>query len=169
MSWNRFVTGEFARMGKREYIVSSGNLFRREIKEHALQSRRFRNTQRPRSKPMMLVKPGVLYCLALMLGFNACGHSRDSESGITPGTMRGVVYVVGNEPFTYLALQDSAGAMHRIHGAKELEDVLYQRQGKTVVITVVGTEQQGEGPVINFNGITFPSNHPGAPADSTGR
>ncbi len=111
----------------------------------------------------------AIFCIIMLVGFEACGHSRESEAPGVQGTLRGVVYVVGNEPFTYLALQDSAGEMHRIHGTKNLEDALYQRQGKEVVITVVRTEQLREGPVIEFSGISFPSSHRGGPADSTGR
>ena len=106
---------------------------------------------------------------ALLASAYACGPSRESAPAQTAGTMRGVVYVVGNEPFTSLALQDSSGTMHRLRGPKKLEDVLYQRQGKVAVVTVVNTEQHPEGPIVVISGATFPTHQPGGPADTTGR
>ena len=99
----------------------------------------------------------------------ACGPSRESAAPQGAGTIRGIVYVVGNEPFTYLALQDSSGSMHRLRGPKELENVLYQRQGKMAVVTIVSTEQEPEGPITVISKATFPTHQTGGPADSTGR
>lgn len=108
----------------------------------------------------------VLFPALVLAGLYGCGHSRDSEALERQGTLKGVVYVVGNEPFTHLAVQDSAGRMHRITGPKAVEDLLYQRQGKTVEVTVVGTEQESEGPIVRISGLVHPPVLPGGPADS---
>ncbi len=112
---------------------------------------------------------GLVMSAATLAGFGACSQVQQTEGQIVQRSLRGVVYVVGNEPFIRLALQDSAGVIHTVQGPKELENVLYQRQGKEVVVTVVGTEQQSEGPVVQFNGVVFPASRAVGPADSTGR
>ena len=98
-----------------------------------------------------------------------CGNSHQLGDPITRGTLRGVIYVIGNEPFTSLALQDSLGQMHRIHGPKDLENILYQRQGKAVAVTVVGTNQGAEGPVVEIGALLAPPILLPSPADSTNR
>jgi len=118
---------------------------------------------------MMKTPIGALLLLPLLAGICSCVHSRESDDMTAQRTLKGTIYVIGNEPFTHLALQDSAGRMHRIKGPKAVEDVLYQRQGKPVVLTVVGTAEEAEGPVIQISGMTESPASPKVPADSVGR
>lgn len=112
---------------------------------------------------------GALLLVPLLAGFFGCVHSRESDDMTAQRTLKGTIYVVGNEPFTHLALQDSAGRMHRIKGPKAIEDVLYQRQGKPVVLTVVGTAEEAEGPVLQISSMAESPAPQKTPADSVAR
>ena len=50
------------------------------------------------------------------------------------GKLSGTVYVVGNEPFTSMAIECSNGKMYRIKTTKELEKRLRGLQGKKVEV-----------------------------------
>ena len=119
---------------------------------------------RSRLAPLFIVIGVVCFSLAT---FPGCRHAREAEGMQAGGTLRGTVYVIGNEPFTALALQDSLGRMHRVHGPKKLEDLLFQRQGKVVTVTIVGTTQSPDGPVTEIDRAGFPDLPPDVPIDST--
>lgn len=65
---------------------------------------------------------GVIWLLALA-GFAACSSS---------GKIVGTIYVIGNEPFTQVAVEDSTGTLYQIETTKELERQLRALQGRTV-------------------------------------
>jgi hypothetical protein len=110
---------------------------------------------------VVFVLPGLL--------LTDCRQSREVETSSSSRILRGTIYVIGNEPFTALAIQDSLGRMHRIHGPKHLEDLLLQRQGKPATVTIVGTTQHADGAVAEIGAVEFPVIPAREPADSTGR
>lgn len=53
----------------------------------------------------------------------------------SPKTIVGTIYVIGNEPFTQLAVEDSTGTVYRIETTKELEMQLRRMQGRIVELS----------------------------------
>lgn len=65
----------------------------------------------------------------LMLLFALLGGCSSS------GKIVGTIYVIGNEPFTQVAVEDSAGIIYRIETTKELERQLRGLQGRKVELS----------------------------------
>ncbi len=66
---------------------------------------------------------------------HALSSAEESDTAMT--VLRGIVYRIGNEPFTSLAIQDSAGIMHTIEKDTISEyRLLEELQGRTVEIHV---------------------------------
>lgn len=64
-----------------------------------------------------------------------------------PQKLVGQVFVIGNEPFTKLALKLEDGQTCVLAGTKEIEALLLQHQGQTVQILTTGSEETSEGKV----------------------
>jgi hypothetical protein len=69
----------------------------------------------------------------------ACGSS---------GTIIGTIYVIGNEPFTQVAIQDSTGAIFRIETTKEIEQRLREMQGRKVTLEYSNVTTTEDGKII---------------------
>jgi hypothetical protein len=70
-------------------------------------------------------------------------------------TITGVLYLVGNEPFTKLGLQVPDGTMYILKCTKEVESDLRSKQGKIVNIHYNGMEQIPEGQVLRVVKIEY--------------
>lgn len=66
----------------------------------------------------------VLFIALLIVG--GCSSS---------GKIVGTIYVIGNEPFTQVAVEDSTGTVYRIETTKELEMQLRRMQGRIVELS----------------------------------
>jgi uncharacterized membrane protein len=69
------------------------------------------------------MKQTRLLQLLAVVGILGCSSS---------GKVVGTIYVIGNEPFTQVAVEDSAGTLYRIETTKELERQLRSMQGRKV-------------------------------------
>jgi hypothetical protein len=75
------------------------------------------------------LKSALVLSLVLALVSFAC--SSQNESTRPAESLVGVLYVTGNEPFTFLSIQTEDGAMHRIHkDTTELSRALQKLQGQ---------------------------------------
>jgi hypothetical protein len=70
-------------------------------------------------------------------------------------TITGVLYVIGNEPFTKLGLQTSNGTMYILKCTKEVELDLRTKQGKIVNVYYDGREQIPEGQALRVIKIEY--------------
>ncbi len=64
-----------------------------------------------------------------------------------PQKLVGQVLVIGNEPFTKLALKVGDGETCVLVGTQEIETMLLQHQGQIVQILTTGAEESAEGKV----------------------
>lgn len=65
--------------------------------------------------------------LFILLSFNACcncGKNIDEEN-----TLKGTITVIGNEPFTKLALRTDDNKIYVLQVSNELKDELWKKQG----------------------------------------
>lgn len=69
----------------------------------------------------------IILFFTLILGIIGCAGSCN-----TTNKLRGTLYVAGNEPFTYLALDSNDGTIYKIECADSLKKDLWKLQGKTV-------------------------------------
>jgi hypothetical protein len=70
-------------------------------------------------------------------------------------TVTGVLFVIGNEPFTKLGLQTSDGTMYILKCTKEIESDLRTKQGKIVNVHYDGREQIPEGQALKVVKIEY--------------
>jgi len=77
----------------------------------------------------------VLPCLALLA--LACAAQR--------GAIEGSVVVVGNEPFTSVAIQTSEGTVYRVSASRGLERRLRQVQGMKIIAEYTQIDSTAEG------------------------
>lgn len=69
----------------------------------------------------------IILFFALILGIIGCAGSCN-----TTNKLSGTLYVAGNEPFTYLALDTKDRTVYKIVCADSLKKELWQLQGKSV-------------------------------------
>lgn len=72
---------------------------------------------------MILIFP----CLLLIISFSACcncGNNLDENN-----TVKGFITVIGNEPFTKLAIRTDDNKTYVLQVSKELKDELWKKQG----------------------------------------
>jgi hypothetical protein len=72
-------------------------------------------------------------------------------------TVEGSVIVVGNEPFTSVAIQTADGMVYRVSASRDLERRLRQVQGRKIVAEYSQMDSTAEGVKIiltNFKALT---------------
>ena len=69
----------------------------------------------------------IILFFALILSIIGCAGSCN-----TTNKLSGTLYVAGNEPFTYLALDSKDGTVYKIECADSLKKDLWQLQGTTI-------------------------------------
>jgi len=62
--------------------------------------------------------------------------------------LEGIIYSLGNDPFTKLGIQTSDRTMYVLKCTKEIEQLLNTRQGKKVKVYYKNIEQSPEGLVL---------------------
>ncbi len=114
------------------------------------------------------------FCLAWLaaLGFAmACtlpGCTSSGTRATSLNTATGRVYVIGNEPFTKVALEVSAGTMYVLECAPDMEAMLRRKQGRMVKIHFTKTGRVPEGLSVKVvrteevPGPASPDGHEGA-------
>lgn len=70
----------------------------------------------------------VLLFFTLILSIIGCAGNYNTNQ------LSGTLYVVGNEPFTYLALDTKDGTVYKIECADSLKKELWQLQGNTITL-----------------------------------
>jgi len=70
-------------------------------------------------------------------------------------TVTGVLYIIGNEPFTKLGLQTLDGTMYILKCTKEIESGLRTKQGKIVTVHYDGMEQIPDGQTLKVVKIEY--------------
>lgn len=88
----------------------------------------------------------ILILFVMLLAAPGCAGEKETVKG----TVRGTIYVIGNEPFTSLAIQDSLGTMYRISASKEIQDKLLARQGKMVELEYSRIDTNYEGVTLSI-------------------
>ncbi len=73
----------------------------------------------------------ILLFFALIIGIIGCA-GRCKTSAKIENTLSGTLYVAGNEPFSYLALDTTDRIVYKIECSDSLKKELWQLQGKTV-------------------------------------
>ncbi len=87
----------------------------------------------------------LLFTSVLLCGgwLFSCASSQHTTT--QPQKLVGRVFVIGNEPFTKLALKVEDGETCVLIGTKEIETMLLQHQGQVVQIFTTGVEETSEG------------------------
>ncbi len=81
----------------------------------------------------------------LLVAISVCGCVGSKQSIPERGTITGRIFVIGNEPFTKLAIETSEGLMYPLKCDKATEFELRKNQGHMVHIEYDGIEQAPEG------------------------
>ena len=92
--------------------------------------------------------------MVVLLSVVLVGVTCAGEIETIKGTLTGTIYVIGNEPFTSLALQDSTGKMYRISTMKDVRDRLLARQGRLVVLEYSKADTTREGITLSVKKFT---------------
>ncbi len=76
----------------------------------------------------------VMLALLAMAGLAAWTCASSDDTAGQAKTIVGKIQVIGNEPFTSLALETPAGTMYVLHCEADVQKMLLQRQGQSVKI-----------------------------------
>jgi hypothetical protein len=71
--------------------------------------------------------------------------------------MVGKIFVIGNEPFTKLAIQTSENLMFPLKCEKKIETELQAIQGKIIKVKYDGTKPSPEGLMLIVTNVELPS------------
>jgi hypothetical protein len=96
----------------------------------------------------------VFRILPLLVALLLVGFDCKGAKETTKGTVKGTIYVIGNEPFTTLAVEDSSKTMYRISSSKELREKLQKLQGKVVNVAFSKADTTAEGIVLTVHDYT---------------
>lgn len=95
---------------------------------------------------MKISKIITIIILLLIVTFYSSGCS--CNCGKDGNTVKGYITVVGNEPFTKLAVETDEGKVFLLQCSKELESVLYKDQGNYYYITYGDSRNENGSTVI---------------------
>jgi hypothetical protein len=96
------------------------------------------------SFPLWKAPLRVLFILTIFPAIfvtNGCSSHKETIRG----TIQGTVFVVGNEPFTALAVEVSQGEMYRIATSSDVRQHLLALQGKKVEVQYSRIDTTAEG------------------------
>jgi len=91
----------------------------------------------------------VAWVLVAALMFVCC--SGIQQTGADSGKAEGIIYSIGNEPFTRLGLQTSDGTMYVLKCPKEIEQALNQKQGQKIKVYFENKTQSPEGLILQVS------------------
>jgi hypothetical protein len=95
---------------------------------------------------MSSVAKTVVLLSVVLVGVNCAG-----EKETVKGTIQGTIYVVGNEPFTSLAVEDSQGKMLRLSVSKEVRQQLLGLQGRKVEVRYSKIDTTADGITLSVD------------------
>jgi hypothetical protein len=95
---------------------------------------------------MFIVTRIVVLLTVAIIGVGCTG-----EKEATKGTVQGTVYVIGNEPFTSIAVEDSQGKMLRLSTSKEVQQQLLGLQGRKVEVHYSRIDTTAEGITLSVD------------------
>lgn len=81
--------------------------------------------------------------LLAVVALLVAGCASSKEAG--PGKVTGIIQVIGNEPFTSVAMQSADGKTYRISTSREIEQRLRLLQGKTIELQYSELSSSPEG------------------------
>jgi hypothetical protein len=85
--------------------------------------------------------------LPLLFFLSTCtGHKETIK-----GTIQGTIYVIGNEPFTSLAVEDPQGKMLRLSASEEVREQLLKLQGRKVEVQYSKIDTTAEGIALSVD------------------
>ncbi len=86
--------------------------------------------------------------LVVLMGFVLTCCSALKQSIPKKGNIEGVIYSIGNDPFTKLGLQTSDGIMYVLKCPKEIESELISKQGRNLKVQYDSLYQSPEGLIM---------------------
>ncbi len=84
----------------------------------------------------------------LLAAFVLVCCSSTQQAGSNGGSAEGVIYSIGNEPFTRLGLQTADGTMYVLKCPGEVERVLNAKQGQKMKVYYENKTQSPEGVIL---------------------
>jgi len=91
--------------------------------------------------------------LLLFFTFSIIGCSADSV--LSKGFIDGQIMVVGNEPFTKLALFDTTNRCYILECSEKIKNELWKKQGSFLRIFFDAHKQDFEGVILTVNHIEY--------------
>lgn len=91
----------------------------------------------------------IVFGILLLLGLLAVSCASKQAVKAKANTVSGIVQLVGNDPFTTVAIHGSDGKVYRIVAPKGIENRLRKLQGKRVVVEYSSMTTTVEGPVVS--------------------
>jgi hypothetical protein len=89
----------------------------------------------------------ILILVVVALFCAACTGERKTTKGMITGT----IYVIGNEPFTTLAIENSQGKMCRLATSAEIRQRLLALQGRRVELKYSTIDTTAEGVMLTVD------------------
>jgi len=90
-------------------------------------------------------KISLFFIFIVIINCSLFNNTRDIR------TMKGVVFITGNEPFTRLALEDIKGNVYYLQCSEEMEKKLWNVQGQEVLIYYNSINTNRAGTFIKVN------------------
>lgn len=84
----------------------------------------------------------------------SCSSSKDSAQ-VEVKTIKGRVFVVGNSPFTHMALQTDSTTVYLLDCSKEIQEQLSEHQGNLAEVSYSGTVETPEGKALKVTGASL--------------
>ncbi|HEX2960172.1 MAG TPA: hypothetical protein VHO43_00175 [Ignavibacteriales bacterium] len=94
------------------------------------------------------------FIIVLLLLFSSCSSSKDSAAGEVK-TIKGRVFVVGNSPFTHMALQTDSTTVYLLDCSKDIQKQLSEHQGNFAEVSYSGTVETPDGKALKVTGASL--------------
>lgn len=94
-----------------------------------------------------------VFFLVLLLSLVSCSSSKDSDKDTR--NLKGRIFVVGNSPFTHLALQVDSVTTYLLNCNEEIRKSLSEYQGNFAEITYRDTEETPDGKALKVISATL--------------
>lgn len=95
------------------------------------------------------------FLLIMLISVVSCSSSKDSAREGEVKTLQGRVFVVGNSPFTHMALQTDSTTVYLLDCSDEIQKKLSEHQGNLAEISYNGTTQTPEGKALKVIGASL--------------
>lgn len=93
----------------------------------------------------------VVTRIVVLLTMAMIGVTCAGEKEAAKGTIQGTIYVIGNEPFTSLAVEVSEGRMYRLSTSTETRQRLLALQGRKVMVEYSRIDTTAEGITLSVD------------------